>query len=86
MSKIATLARSEPVALAKLVDATVLAVIVLGHAFTWWTWTPEQTAAVLGVVAAGMALATTAVRGLVTPLHTSVKDEPTEGTSLPKVA
>src|SRR5580700_1992382 len=47
--------------------AMVQAFIALGIAFAWWSWTPAQTGAVVGIVAALLGMF---VRSQVTPLHT----------------
>jgi hypothetical protein len=67
MRKLVDLIRNEPVASTTTVVAIVQATVTLGLAFGWWTWSSEQTGAVLGVVTAGLALAFSIVRGAVTP-------------------
>jgi hypothetical protein len=47
--------------------AMVQAFIALGIAFSWWHWSPAQTGAVIGIVAALLGMF---VRSQVTPLHT----------------
>ena len=47
-------------------SAIVLAFIALGIAFEWWHWTPAQTGAVVGIVAALLGMF---VRSQVTPIH-----------------
>jgi hypothetical protein len=46
--------------------ALVQAFIALGIAFEWWHWSPAQTGAVVGIVAALLAMF---VRSQVTPIH-----------------
>lgn len=69
------LIRDEPVMFATAIVALVQALVTLGLAFGWWTWSSEQTGAVLGVVTAGLALAFSVVRGVVTPEHRAVRRE-----------
>lgn len=47
-------------------SALVLAFIALGIAFEWWHWSPAQTGAVVGIVAALLGMF---VRSQVTPIH-----------------
>jgi hypothetical protein len=54
--------REEPVA----ASALVLAFIALGIAFEWWHWSPAQTGAVVGIVAALLGMF---VRSQVTPIY-----------------
>jgi hypothetical protein len=42
----------EPVAIAATITALVSATIALGTGFAWWSWTQEQTTAVVGLVSA----------------------------------
>lgn len=67
MSQIKKLLHNEPVAFFGALQTLWLAVLALAAAFSWWTWSDPQQAAVSGVWAAVTALLTFLIRGRVTP-------------------
>lgn len=61
------LTSNEPVALAGTIQGALSALIALALVFGWVDWTPDQTAAIMAVYTAFVAVATTVVRSKVTP-------------------
>ena len=59
--------------------ALVQAFIALGIAFSWWTWSPAQTGAVIGITAAMLGMF---VRSQVTPIVRTKRLAPTSRTQV----
>lgn len=61
------LTSNEPVALAGTIQGALSALIALALVFGWVDWTPDQTAAVMAVYTAFVAVVTVVTRSKVTP-------------------
>lgn len=61
----------EPVAVTAAVELLIKAIAALGMAFGWWSWSDDQTAAILLVESAVFGIVFLFVRGSVTPSTTT---------------
>jgi len=59
---------TEPVALAGTIQGAITALIALALVFGWVDWTPDQTAAILAVYTAFVAVVTGVTRSKVSPV------------------